>query len=146
MADFKLSKNSKKHIKDIREGLKVLVERVLKKSPHDFGIPPNGGKRTAQEQNNLFHQRPKVTQLDGFNRKSYHQTGNAVDIFVYDEHKACWSCIDKYKEIAKLFKEEFDLMKEEQGSEDIPCWFEDKENLYWGGDWRFKDLPHFEIR
>ena len=35
-----------------------------------------------QEQNNLFHQRPKVTQIDGFKKKSYHQSGNAVDIFI----------------------------------------------------------------
>lgn len=147
MADFKLSKNSKKHIKGIREGLKVLVERVLKKSPHDFGIPSTGGFRTPQQQNNLFHQRPKVTQLDGFKRKSYHQTGNAVDIFVYDEHGACWSCKEKYKEIADLMKEEFKLMKEEQKDSDGDCWFEEDEQLYWGGDWiRFKDIPHFEVR
>lgn len=146
MASFKLSKSSIKNMKDIREGLKILVERVLSKSTHDFGIPGNGGKRTPQEQNNLFHQIPKVTQLDGFKRKSYHQTGSAVDIFILDEHGACWSCIKKYKETADLFKSEFDLMKEEQKDLEEK-WFEEDENLYWGGDWvRFKDAPHFEVR
>lgn len=150
MANFKLSKNSKKHLKDVREGIKVLVDRVLKKTEVDFGIPQYGGKRTAQEQNNLFHKRingKRVTQLDGFKRKSYHQSGNAFDIFVYDEHGACWDCIEKYKYLADLFKEEFKLMIEEQQNEDIDCWFEDGEQLYWGGDWkRFIDRPHFEIR
>jgi peptidoglycan L-alanyl-D-glutamate endopeptidase CwlK len=140
MSDFKLSKNSKENIKGVREEIKALVNRVLAKSPHDFGIPGYGGKRTAQEQNNLFHQRPRVTQLDGFKKKSYHQSGNAFDIFIYDEHGACWACRDKYKDVAVLIKEEFKLMQQE-------CIFDEKEKLEWGGDWiRFKDIPHFQIK
>lgn len=152
MANFKLSKNSKKNLRGVREGIKVLVKRVLEKSEQDFGIPRYGGLRTPQEQNNLFHQRPKVTNIDGFKRKSYHQTGNAFDIFAYHEHdgkkKACWECKEIYEYLANLFKEEFELMKQEQYSLELDnCWFEEDENIYWGGDWiRFKDLPHFEIR
>ena len=140
MEDFKLSKNSKKNIKGVRKSIVTLIERVLIKSAHDFGIPKHGGKRTPQEQNNLFHQKPKVTWLDGFKKISYHQSGNAVDIFVYDEHGACWDCEHKYIEIADLMKSEFLLMKEEG-------LFGENEQLKWGGDWiRFKDLPHFEVR
>lgn len=140
MGNFKLSRNSKKNIKGIREEIILLINRVLAKSPHDFGIPKYGGLRTPQEQNNLFHQKPKITWLDGFKKKSYHQSGNAFDIFVYDEHGACWECKHKYKELADLFKEEFNSMK----SEGL---FKKNEVLKWGGDWiRFKDLPHFEIR
>lgn len=140
MADFKLSKNSKKNLKGVDKDIVTLIGRVLTKSDHDFGIPQNGGKRTPQEQNNLFHIKPSVTQLDGFNKISYHQSGNAVDIFVYDEHGACWACKHKYKEIADLMKSEFKLMKEEG-------LFENHTEIRWGGDWtRFKDEPHFEIR
>lgn len=136
---FKLSRSSKKNIKGIDKRLIKLVERVLGKTEIDFGIPQYGGFRTPQEQNNLFHKRPKVTQLDGFKNKSYHQTGKAFDIFVYDEHGACWDCKLKYKKIADLFKEEYRLMQ----SEEI---FEEEEIFTWGGDWiRFKDLPHFQI-
>lgn len=60
---FKLSRSSKKNIKGIDKRLIDLVNRVLAKTKVDFGIPGNGGMRTAQEQNNLFHQRPKVTQV-----------------------------------------------------------------------------------
>lgn len=77
--------------------------------------------------------------MDGFKNKSYHQSGNAFDIFIYDEHGACWDCKEKYEEVKELFMKEFDLMKKEE-------LFGEDENLYWGGDWRFKDLPHFEIR
>tara|TARA_R110000737_G_scaffold353327_1_gene404199 strand:- start:2086 stop:2532 length:447 start_codon:yes stop_codon:yes gene_type:complete len=137
---FKLSKNSNKNLKNVREELIQLVKRSLVKSEHDFGIPQHGGKRTPQEQNNLFHLIPKVTQLDGFKRISYHQSGNAFDIFLYDEHGACWACVEKYKEIANIIKAEFQLMK----SEGL---FKENEVLRWGGDWtRFKDLPHFELR
>tara|TARA_R110000744_G_scaffold182807_1_gene302113 strand:- start:356 stop:775 length:420 start_codon:yes stop_codon:yes gene_type:complete len=137
--EFKLSRNSKKNIKDIDKRLIKLVTRVLKKSEIDFGIPGYGGMRTAQEQNNLFHKRPSVTQIDGFKRTSYHQTGKAFDIFVYDEHGACWDCIEKYVSLSNLFKEEFLIMQ----NENI---FEEEEKLQWGGDWtRFKDLPHFQL-
>lgn len=156
MATFKLSKSSKANLKDVRRNLKLLTGRVLKKSEHDFGIPQYGGLRTPQEQNNLFHKRikviksdgtivfKKVTWLDGFRRLSYHQSGNAVDIFLYDEHGACWdyeNCLYKYKEITDLFKIEFELMKE-RGL------FEPNETIVCGVDWKYSriDPPHIEIR
>ena len=66
MATHKLSKSSKKNLEGVEDIVFLIVSRVLKKSEHDFGIPRDGGKRTPQRQNNLFHQRPKVTHLDGF--------------------------------------------------------------------------------
>jgi peptidoglycan L-alanyl-D-glutamate endopeptidase CwlK len=140
MADFKLSRTSKANLKGVDSGLIKLVERSLKKSEHDFGIPANGGLRTAQEQNNLFHKKPRVTWLDGFSKKSYHQSGKAFDIFIYDEHGACWACTEKYRDVAKVIKAEFSLMVEEGVF--------DKDVVFsWGGDWtKFKDLPHFQIK
>lgn len=137
--EYRLSRNSKKNLKGVRSEIIQLVERVLKKSPHDFGIPSNGGKRTAEEQNALYHLVPRVTWLDGYSKKSYHQSGNAVDIFIYDEHGACWDCTDKYHEVADLMKIEFDLMKCEG------C-FSENEIFRWGGDWKQRDLPHFEVK
>lgn len=138
---FKLSKHSKKNLSGVDERIKTLVIRVLEDlSEDDFGIPNYGGARTPQEQNNLFHLVPKVTQLDGFNGISYHQSGMAWDIFIYDEHGACWTCIDKYKSYAKLIREEFELMQ----NDGI---FDCEDELIWGGNWkRFKDYPHHEIR
>lgn len=139
MGEFKLSKNSKKNIKGVKKNIIKLIERVLDKSPHDFGIPQYGGLRTAREQNKLYQQRPRITHLDGYRRQSFHQTGRAWDIFIYDEHGACWDCKEKYKEVADLFKTEFQLMQDEGI-------FKCEDKLTWGGDWkRFKDEPHFQI-
>ena len=139
MKKFKLSRRSLKNLKGVNKDAITLIKRVLDISPYDFGIPKYGGFRTAQEQNNLYHMRPRVTWLDGFKRKSYHQSSNAWDIFIWYKNKACWDCIDKYKKVAELFKKEFNKMKGEG-------FFKGKK-LRWGGDFkRWKDLPHFEIR
>lgn len=145
MSKFKLSKSSKNNLKGVRPAIIEIVDRVIKKTEHDFGIPQYGGLRTPQEQNNLYHKRDskgrRITFLDGFKKKSKHQTGDAWDVFVYDEHGACWSdeCSFKYDYLAELFKEEFCLMKKEG-------LFEENEILVWGGDWvKFIDKPHFQI-
>lgn len=139
MANFKLSKNSKSNLSGVNKSVNELVNRVIKKTPVDFGIPKYGGFRTSQEQNNLYHRIPKVTQLDGFKRKSYHQSGWAFDIFIYHDGKACWDCIHFYKDVWEIIKEEFELMKSEGK-------FEDNQTIEWGGNWkRFRDYPHFQI-
>jgi len=148
MKEFKLSRRSKSNIKGVRKEIMILIERSIKKSEIDFGIPNYGGIRTPQEQNNLYNTKvngKRITHLDGFNTISYHQSGEAWDIFAYFDKKAQWNyedkkTLDSYILLDKLFKEEFDLMKEEG-------LFEEDEVLIWGGDWiKFKDYPHHEIR
>lgn len=139
MYKYKLSRSSNRRIKEIDSRLTYLVNKVIQISPHDFGIPQHGGLRTAEEQNKLFQQVPKVTNMDGYNKLSYHQSGKAFDIYIYDEHGACWECIEKFKEVADVFKSQFNIMK----SEGL---FLSNEVLRWGGDWTWKDRPHFEIK
>lgn len=109
----------------------ILVDGI-KDSPYDFGIPQHGGFRTESEQNMLFMKRPKVTNIDGIKRKSYHQTGRAFDIYAFVNGKPSWE--HKYydpiaRHLQKVAKEKYNV------------------NLEWGGDWmRFKDLPHFQIK
>ena len=52
------------------------------------GIPGTGGKRTAEEQNGLY--KLGKSKADGYKRKSYHQSGNAFDIYGYVNGKATW--------------------------------------------------------
>ena len=126
---YKLSKRSRERLNGINPILIQIVEEAIKESPYDFGIPSFGGLRTAEEQHYLFNK--KVSKCDGYNKKSYHQSGNAFDIYAYVDGKASWKH-EYYKPIAehimKIAKEQFDT------------------ELSWGGNWTsFVDLPHFQI-
>tara|TARA_R100001086_G_scaffold242402_2_gene170086 strand:+ start:2880 stop:3269 length:390 start_codon:yes stop_codon:yes gene_type:complete len=128
---YKLSKRSLGRLQDVNSLLIAIVVDGIKDSPYDFGIPQHGGKRTQDEQNLLFKQVPKVTNADGFKKKSYHQSGNAFDIYAYVDGKASWK--EEYLEsIARHLQK---VAKERYGV-----------NLTWGGDFKtFKDMPHFQI-
>jgi peptidoglycan L-alanyl-D-glutamate endopeptidase CwlK len=127
---FKLSQRSLDRLIGVEPILISIVKEAIKESPYDFGIPPFGGKRTADEQHGLFLK--KVSKADGYVKKSYHQSGKAFDIFIYIDGKPTWD--KKYypkvaRHIQKVAKEKFDV------------------SLVWGGDWtKFVDMPHFEIR
>lgn len=129
---FRLSKRSLRRLKGVEPVLIAILTEGIKESPYDFGIPRHGGFRTESEQYLLYKQRPKVTNIDGYNRKSYHQTGRAFDIYAVIEGKPTWDH-KYYKPIAdhliKIAKERFNVV------------------LEWGGNFKsFVDLPHFQIK
>ena len=131
MSEYKLSKRSLKRLNKVNPLLIAIVVDAISKSPYDFGIPKFGGYRTAAEQNALYNKRPRVTYKDGYRNMSYHQTGNAFDIYAYVNGKATW---DKkyYEPIARHIQQ---IAMNKYGVQ-----------VTWGGDWAsFKDLPHFQI-
>lgn len=126
---YKLSKRSISRLEGVNPLLIAIAVDAIRNSPYDFGIPQNGGKRTAEEQYELY--KKGVSRADGTRRKSYHQSGNAFDIFGYVDGKATW---DKHilTEIANHIKQ---VALDKYGVV-----------LTWGGDWQgFQDLPHFQI-
>lgn len=150
MSNFKFSKKSLDTLSTVDGRLQALVHAVMKHTPYDFGIPSTGGKRTASEQKELFDK--GWSKLDGYNKKSFHQSGLAIDIALYDEHGLCYKCLDKYEEMYGLFKTYFELLK------DIGVFPKDS-YIRWGFDWdrdnirgdkdddeNFYDAPHFELR
>lgn len=134
---YKLSNISALRLNGIDPKLIAIINEAIKDSPYDFGIPQDGGLRTAKRQAEMYAQGrntsgKKITNADGVNKKSYHQSGKAFDIYAFVDGKATWE--HKYYEpiarhLQKVAKEKFGI------------------DLEWGGDWaKFKDLPHFQIK
>ena len=150
---MKLSDRSRKRLEGIEPFLIEVVERGIKNSPYDFGIPQYGGMRTSNDQKELYAigrtkevGRKPVTYTDGIRKKSNHQQkenglGWAFDIYIYipETKSASWN-VEKLEAVAvhlmgvannlAVEKEEYNGFK-----------------LTWGGWWnKFKDYPHFELK
>ncbi len=126
---YKLSKKSKERLQGVDPRLISIINEALKISVIDFGIPSDGGLRTAERQKELFDK--KVSKCDGYINKSYHQTGKAFDVYAYVDGKASW---DRYHltQVAAAMLQAAGMLGY---------------SLKWGGLWKsFKDMPHFEIR
>lgn len=132
---FKFSQSSIKRLNTIHPSLKLIMEESLKVSPIDFGIPADGGKRTAERQNELFKQ--GVSKCDGYVNKSNHQTGNAVDVYAYVDGAASWDKKHLTLLAGTILSTANRLIQE--GKIDI--------SIEWGGNWTtFIDMPHYEIK
>ena len=144
---YKLSKRSEERISGIQQILSEIIECAIVTSPYDFGIPEFGGKRSGLEQEIMYSfgrttfdlQKKGITGVEGQPNKrkvtwtlnSYHETGNAFDIYAYVNGKASWDM--KYLEpiarhLQKVALEEFCVQ------------------LEWGFDLWKKDGAHFQIK
>jgi peptidoglycan L-alanyl-D-glutamate endopeptidase CwlK len=132
---FKLSKTSRERLKGIKPVLIEIIEAAIVTSPIDFGIPPDGGLRSAYRQNQLYAKGrteagQKITWVDGFKKRSRHQDGDAFDIYAFVDGKASWDA-KHYEPIARHLQAvalTFGVV------------------LEWGGEWAKRDLPHFQIK
>ncbi len=121
-------------LQGVNELLIECAARALEISDHDMTIPWMGGKRSAENQNEIF--KSGASTLDGFEKKSYHQTGNALDVIPvegnYRNDKA-------FRHFAKCM---FQAWQEMHMKGRIP----DGLFLEWGGHWQnFIDVPHWQI-
>ena len=126
---FQLSKRSRGRLEGIDERLIDVIDLALTISKVDFGIPEYGGLRTAPEQHSLFQ--TGRSKKDGYEKKSYHQTGKAFDVYAYVDGRASW----EEKDLAMVATSIL------QAANSLGYVVE------WGGLWRrFVDMPHFQIR
>ncbi len=126
---YKLSKRSMLRLQGVDERLVKVIDLALSISNIDFGIPGDGGLRTAERQKELFDK--KKSKCDGYINESYHQTGKAFDVYAYVDGKASW---DRYHltQVAAAILQASAMLGH---------------NVEWGGLWKgFTDMPHFEIR
>lgn len=142
---FKLSKKSLTNTDGVDPQLILIFTESIKNSPIDFGIPRDGGVRTAERQNELFGQ--NVSKCDGYRSKSNHQIpddeiyGQALDFYAYINGRASWDELHLTM-IAGVILSTAKRLKH-QGDVDI--------DITWGGEFgsnNFKgwDKPHMEIK
>jgi peptidoglycan L-alanyl-D-glutamate endopeptidase CwlK len=135
---FNFSAKSVERMKGVHPDLITVFSEAIKNSPIDFGIPQYGGLRTAAQQNRLFID--GLSKCDGFENKSNHQSGNALDFYAYLNGHASWDkghlsmVAGVIMATAKRLKKEGKVQSE----------------IKWGGAFgsnEFKgwDMPHFEI-
>ncbi|MBN2571884.1 MAG: hypothetical protein JXA68_07120 [Ignavibacteriales bacterium] len=130
---FKLGKVSLKNIDNISPYLKMIVKRAIDLTTVDFGIIHNGGYRTEEMQKEIFE--AGNTKCDGVVKKSYHQTGLAVDLVPYIDGRYTWSNKLAFIEIYKAFLRAENELKDKGY---IP------ENVYFhhGIFWNWKDIDN----
>jgi len=126
---YEFSNKSKERMLNVDARLQEVAYAALKISKVDFGIPSSGGRRTAQEQNNLFNQ--GASMCDGYDELSKHQHGKALDFYAYVDGKASWDELHLAM-VATAFLEAATVLGIK---------------LRWGGNFKnFKDMPHMELR
>jgi len=87
MGKFVFGKRSNEKLSGVEPEVKELCELALKFTKIDFGVID--GLRTAEEQQTLYKQ--GKTELDGFSRKSCHQSGKAVDVIPISKEYDIWN-------------------------------------------------------
>lgn len=136
-----MNKRDLRRLRGVTPRLIVVLYEAQKRSSYNFHVGYLGGRRTSQEQYELFNK--KRSSKDGYKRLSKHQSGKAVDFVIYINGKAIWTP-NEYEKVAKLMQE---ISIELFG---LP--------LRWGGDWdqdgirvdkdpdeKFLDAGHIEI-
>lgn len=130
---YEYSKQSRERLLTVHQDLQTLFLEVIKH--RDCTIV--SGLRSQEEQQDLYAKgRTKpgdiVTYKDGVNRRSKHQTGLAIDVVPYPEmwdEEALRDFGNFVKGIAVILKRYGAINKD----------------INWGGDWKWKDMPHWEI-
>lgn len=139
----KFSKRSLDNLFGVHPKLIQVLNEAIKTSPVDFTI--TDGVRTAQEQIYLYaigrrgiKGEVKVTNKDGIKKKSNHQPkadgfGYAVDLYPFYDSKVQVTgtkVVPALQQIAQHIKETAAKLGMK---------------VIWGGDWKMRDLPHFEL-
>jgi len=130
---YKFSQRSLKNLEGVHPDLVKVMEIAIGRSPVDFGI--SQGVRTIEEQEALYDQgRTKPGPIVTWTMNSKHLVqpdgfGHAVDVMAYVKGKVSWNEA-LYDIIGKVVK---------ATAKDMFI------DIKWGGDWKIKDRPHFEI-
>lgn len=132
---YSYGKRSVQNINTVNVVLQILAQKIIIEVSYDIGILDSGGFRTASEQNKIF--KAKNSECDGYHKKSYHQTGMAIDFVPYVDGKFTWSNKKAFLSNAKTILEMWEEMKKSGRAKDY--------YLHWGGYWGDKDLNNNKL-
>ncbi len=118
---YKLGARSLERLEGVHPDLVAVVKLAIQKTEIDFTVLE--GLRTKERQVQLVASGASRTM------NSRHLTGHAVDLGAILNGKIEWSW-PLYDKIAKAMKEAAEELN-------IP--------VEWGGDWKFKDGPHWQL-
>ena len=129
------SKRSRERLSTVHPDLQMVMSYVVK----DFDITIICGIRTEEEQAKLYAKGREtpgkiVTYCDGRERRSKHQSGNAVDVGPWPLN---WNREEDFIKMGWYIKGVANMLRRYGAIEN---------EIEWGGDWNFKDLPHFQIK
>jgi len=122
MNNLRFSQRSYNSLNGVNPKLIAVATLALKLSPVDFVVTE--GLRTASRQRELVAQGASQTM------NSKHLLGRAVDVAALDGGTVSWN-FELYHQIANAFKEAAGMLGVA---------------IEWGGDWKFKDGPHFQLK
>ena len=125
---FRLSRRSYDRLTGVDPRLIYLAEQAIQITPVDFGIAFMGGRRTAEEQNELF--KGGFSQKDGYTNLSKHQSGQAFDVLPFVDGRV------KLDDVYYGIVVSAILITAKRLDLDIQA------GALWTG---FRDLPHIEI-
>lgn len=137
---FQWGKTSLNRMKGVDPSIVKVLFRAIrimsrKKDGIDLTIPWMGGLRKADEQNKLFMD--KFSKCDGYEDKSEHQTGNAIDVIPYIKGVNFYELKESEQDF--LFYKVASVMLEASSIEGVP--------MVWGGNWKtWRDRPHYQKR
>jgi hypothetical protein len=133
----KFGRTSLRRLGNVRALTMKVARAGLANSPYDLGIPDGGGFRTAEEQNEL-HLNGASPNLDGYIKKSYHQSGFAFDFYLYIDSAASWDREKMAIAACAILEAAHTLdLTDENGVEYV---------VEWGGLWTNPcDMPHIQL-
>ena len=137
---FVLSENSLEKLNGVHPNVVNFIKELIKESQYDFKV--TCGVRTAQEQN-YEYQKGRSLLYDSNGNKLSNGYGYAVDIAVLEKEKYTDKKTGEVREktVAKwdyrYYKAIYDIAKTKG--------LIDKYGIVWGGNWKQKDLVHFQL-
>lgn len=92
---FQIGENTEKNLRTLEQSGRPASMRLVQAvidfihyTPIDFCVIENGGYRTEEMQNSLF--KKGVSKCDGYKKKSFHQSGLAVDLVPWVNGNPTW--------------------------------------------------------